>query len=491
LRAGQAFIFDNATIHGSPPNVTSKPRIAAGIGVTRAEAGLRHTYLLPNTNPPEIETYAVQREFFTRYGNNALSTLFEKGSHPEITSTERRPYLLEPISSQAMTGLIKRNPHNKFNETLARKLQDMLGTSAKQAPITKAAESPSATTGVSSQPSAILGSQQTSVSGNRPGRGLLKKIQMVFGGRGTNGNSKPNGSYHHPAPQDNGASKGSEEARAVGRFYDQNHDAFIKVYGNVIQAFRTKNLADLLDYQAESMGLAPGMRVLDAGCGVAGPALHFARHRGVEVDAITISQKQTDEAVRRIHDADMGNRIRVRRGDYHTLAEIYPPDHFDAIFFLESFGHSHDKPSLLKACFQVLKPGGVLYVKDLFAKEPVLPQHAEPIRREIEKINAAYHYRIADLYDILRSVRSLGYILASLKTIDLDLSKFENLTISNDFQELTGIAKIEDWKKYIFPVEFYEIKCFKPWYDLGTGNSRYFLQNLYHLNVLGTRSGDL
>src|SRR5262245_22286168 len=72
LRAGQAFIFDNATIHGSPPNVTPRPRIAAGIGVTRAEAGLRHTYLLPGTNPAEIETYSVEREFFTRYGNDAL-----------------------------------------------------------------------------------------------------------------------------------------------------------------------------------------------------------------------------------------------------------------------------------------------------------------------------------------------------------------------------------------------------------------------------------
>src|SRR5690349_20493776 len=121
----------------------------------------------------------------------------------------------------------------------------------------------------------------------------------------------------------------------------------------------------------------------------------------------------------------MEKSVRVKRADYHTLADMYPRDQFDVVYYLESFGYSHDKPALLKACLQVLKPGGVLYIKDLFAKESVLPQHAEPIRREIEKINAAYHYRIADLYDVLRSVRSLGYILANLKTIDLDLSQFE------------------------------------------------------------------
>lgn len=280
-------------------------------------------------------------------------------------------------------------------------------------------------------------------------------------------------------------------AAAVGRFYDEQHDAFLKVYGDVIQAFRTKDTADLLDYQAGAIGLEAGQRVLDAGCGVAGPAMHFARNYGVEIDAVSISREQVAEARKRVAAAGLDDKIRVRRGDYHTLPEMYDAESFDAIYFLESFGHSHDKARLLEACLAVLKPGGVLYIKDLFEKEPVVPQHAAPIRREIEKINSAYHYEIADLYEVLSCVRKLGYIIEALKTIDLPLDKFENLTISNDFQELTGIAKIDNWAEYIFPVEFYELKCLKPVHEPGVGNSRYFLQNLYHLQVLGTRSEDL
>jgi hypothetical protein len=71
------------------------------------------------------------------------------------------------------------------------------------------------------------------------------------------------------------------------------------------------------------------------------------------------------------------------------------------------------------------------------------------------------------------------------------LQDFENLTVSNDFQELTGIGKIENWKEYIFPVDFFEVKCMKPVHDIQAGNSRYFLQNLYHLNVLQTKLEDL
>lgn len=79
----------------------------------------------------------------------------------------------------------------------------------------------------------------------------------------------------------------------------------------------------------------------------------------------------------------------------------------------------------------------------------------------------------------------------NLQTIDLPLDQFENLTISNDFQELTGIARIEDWENYIFPVDWFEVKAMKPVHDIGAGNSRYFLQNLYHLTVLKTKMKDL
>jgi ubiquinone/menaquinone biosynthesis C-methylase UbiE len=277
----------------------------------------------------------------------------------------------------------------------------------------------------------------------------------------------------------------------VGRFYDATHDAFIKVYGEVIQAFRTRDVTKLLDYQIESIGLQPGQRVLDAGCGVCGPALHFARKAGVEVEGLTVSAKQAEHARARIREAGLEGKVSVRQGSYQELAELYPAESFDAVYFLESFGHSDDIARTLRGAFHVLKQGGTLYIKDLFEKEPAIPQHAPKIAEEVKKINAAYCYNIPDLYEFLALLRRQGFILLALKTVDLKLEEFENLTISNDFQELTGIGRIENWKEYIFPVDFFEVKCSKPVHDIRAGNSRYFLQNLYHLKVLSTRPEDL
>ena len=269
----------------------------------------------------------------------------------------------------------------------------------------------------------------------------------------------------------------------VAEFYDAHHDSFMRVYGPVIQAFRTKNVDQLLDHQIEAMGLHAGQTVLDAGCGVAWPALYFAGKAGVHVDAITISHRQYADALRNIEAQGLKGRVRVVCGDYHRLQDHFAASSYDVIYFLESFGHSRAKQQLLDTCWTILKPGGLLYIKDLFKRVTVLPKHIKQINAEVRTINLAYRYEIAELNDVLTYIRQKGYILVSVTTVDLKLEDFEDLSISNEFQNLTGIARIENWNDYVFPVEFFEIKCLKPDYDIDQRLDRYFLQHLYHRQV--------
>ena len=277
----------------------------------------------------------------------------------------------------------------------------------------------------------------------------------------------------------------------VGQFYDKYNDKFVQVYGNVIQAFRTTDISLLLDYQMNSIGFEKGQVALDAGCGVCGPAIYFAKKAEIIVEAITMSDEQVRRATENITKENIDDKVRVRKGDFHHMAKIVEKESIDVVYFLESFGHSHNHGKAIASSWEVLKPGGVLYIKDLFRKIAVLSEHEPKIEAEINKINQAYHYNIANLNEVLHLLRKKGFILSFVKTIDLKLEEFENLTISNDFQELTGIAKIENWEDYIFPVDFFEIKCYKPWNDILFGNSRYFLQNLYHMKIWGKKPEQL
>ena len=273
--------------------------------------------------------------------------------------------------------------------------------------------------------------------------------------------------------------------------YNEQTDNFLKVYGEVIQAFRTTNIDKLLDYQIKSIGLKKGQRVLDAGCGVCGPARYFAKKAGVQVEAISISEDQVEKSKKYIAKENLSDQVNVTHGDYHQLQEYYESDSFDAVYFLESFGHAKNHEEVINSAWGMLKPGGTLYIKDLFVKEAAIPSLENDIQLEIQNINEAYRYNVADLYATLKSIRKKGFILSSVKTIDLPLEDFENLTISNDFQELTGINKIENLQEYIFPVDFFELKCFKPWNALEYGNSRYFLQNLYYMQVHNRKQEEL
>jgi cyclopropane fatty-acyl-phospholipid synthase-like methyltransferase len=190
--------------------------------------------------------------------------------------------------------------------------------------------------------------------------------------------------FHFPVRKKADGMDAYDEAHAhrVGNFYDAYHDQFLHVYGSVIQAFRTKDVRHLLEYQMASMGLRAGQKVLDAGCGVGVPAIHFATYAGVSVDAITISRRQYEAAQKNVAAEGLSDRVRVIRGDYHRLPEYFDAESYDVVYFLESFGHSRAKKYLLDVCWTILKPGGLLYIKDLFKPVPLTRSHKKKLPRK-------------------------------------------------------------------------------------------------------------
>ena len=68
------------------------------------------------------------------------------------------------------------------------------------------------------------------------------------------------------------------------------------------------------------LGLEPGMRMLDVGCGWGSLSIHAARHHGVHVTGITLSREQLDFARKRAADHGVGDLVDFRLLDYRDLA---------------------------------------------------------------------------------------------------------------------------------------------------------------------------
>ena len=100
--------------------------------------------------------------------------------------------------------------------------------------------------------------------------------------------------------------------------------------------------------------------VLEIGCGWGGFALHAARKYGCRVTGLTISQAQHDEASKRVKNAQLEDRIKIRMEDYRDINGRY--DKIVSIEMLEAVGDKFLETWCAK-CDEILAPEGLLGIQ--------------------------------------------------------------------------------------------------------------------------------
>ncbi len=113
-----------------------------------------------------------------------------------------------------------------------------------------------------------------------------------------------------------------------------------------------------LDLVCRKLGLGPGMRVLDIGCGWGSFVIFAAERYGVEAHGITLSRNQVETARRRIEAAGLADRVRVDLLDYRDLPTDGRYDRVVSIGMAEHVGRSMF-PTYMEAAFRALRPGGL------------------------------------------------------------------------------------------------------------------------------------
>ncbi|MDJ0456724.1 class I SAM-dependent methyltransferase [Arthrobacter sp. NQ7] len=113
-----------------------------------------------------------------------------------------------------------------------------------------------------------------------------------------------------------------------------------------------------LDLVCRKLGLQPGMRVLDVGCGWGSFALHAAGRYGVTVVGVTLSREQAALARKRAADAGLTDRVEIRVQDYRDVQDG-PFDAISSIGMSEHVGRAQT-PAYAAALFGLLRPGGRL-----------------------------------------------------------------------------------------------------------------------------------
>ena len=129
----------------------------------------------------------------------------------------------------------------------------------------------------------------------------------------------------------------SRDANSISHHYDVSNRFYEWVLGPTMAytcaCYPTQDatLEEAQEYKfdlvARKIGLKPGMRLLDVGCGWGGMVMHAAREYGVKAIGVTLSAEQALWAQQAIKKAGLEDLAEVRHQDYRDV----PETDFDAI----------------------------------------------------------------------------------------------------------------------------------------------------------------
>ncbi|MER7898175.1 class I SAM-dependent methyltransferase [Streptomyces sp. NPDC096046] len=158
------------------------------------------------------------------------------------------------------------------------------------------------------------------------------------------------------------------DRRAISHHYDVGNDFYeivlgeSMVYSCAYWAAPDSTLEqaqhDKLELVCGKLGLRPGQRLLDVGCGWGSMAVHAAREHGVRVVGVTLSQEQAAYARKRVAGEGLTDRVEIRVQDYRDVRDG-PYDAISSIGMAEHVGADRYL-EYAADLYKLLKPGGRL-----------------------------------------------------------------------------------------------------------------------------------
>jgi cyclopropane-fatty-acyl-phospholipid synthase len=257
------------------------------------------------------------------------------------------------------------------------------------------------------------------------------------------------------------------DAESIAHHYDVGNDFYRLVIGpSMTYSCAVFETADDTLEQAQQnkhelicrkLGLRPGMRLLDVGCGWGSLVLHAATHFGVEAVGITISKAQADLARRRVVEAGLADRVEIRVQDYRDLDDG-PYDAISSVGMFEHVGLDH-----LRTYFGILHgllPDGGRLLNHQIGRTPGPHRRFHTQRAKVNPRGFIHRYVFPDgeLHEVgtlVHEMQGLGFEVRHLESLRehyaLTLRRWvDNLEANwDEAVALTSEGRARTWRLYM------------------------------------------
>jgi ubiquinone/menaquinone biosynthesis C-methylase UbiE len=131
---------------------------------------------------------------------------------------------------------------------------------------------------------------------------------------------------------------------------------------SAVDEFHTAGRQATIDFAAQ-VDFAPGMHVLDVGCGIGGPSRFFAAERGCRVTGIDLTEDYVRTAAALARRVGLADRVSYRQAS--ALALPFEAGTFDGAYMMHVGMNIADKPALFAEVRRVLKAGAAFGIYDV------------------------------------------------------------------------------------------------------------------------------
>lgn len=179
-----------------------------------------------------------------------------------------------------------------------------------------------------------------------------------------------------------------------------------------------------MELVCRKVGLRPGERVVEAGCGWGALALHMARQHGVSVRAFNISREQIAYAREQAHKEGLSHRVEFVEDDYRNVSGQF--DAFVSVGMLEHVGTDHyrDLGRVIDRCLPAHGRGFIHTIGrnrpvpfNAWMEKHIFPGAYPPTLREMMAILEPYSFSVLDVENLrLHYATTLRHWLARFET---------------------------------------------------------------------------
>jgi cyclopropane-fatty-acyl-phospholipid synthase len=205
-----------------------------------------------------------------------------------------------------------------------------------------------------------------------------------------------------------------------------------------------------LDLICRKLGLAPGMRLLDVGCGWGSLILFAAQHYGVRATGITLSASQHNFVTARVAERGLTGRVSVSLQDYREFG--CTPELFDAVASVEMGEHVGEEyyDAYATMLYQSLKPTGRLLLQQMSRQADAAPGGGAFIESYI-----APDMHMRPVGQTLNHLQSVGFEVRDVeamrehyvRTVDCWIQTFD--LHYDEFVALAGEETARVWRLYL------------------------------------------